>query len=214
MDKLNEIIKRAFYDPQNGLISARNLYRKLKPNNPKITLKLITEFIKNQVTTQVHTAKKIPLNEYNEIRAPGLGEFQLDILDLSNYARHNNGFRYILVVVDIYSRYSFIKPIKTKAGSVVLEAMKSIEKEIRNHKVKLWSFVMDAGSEFNNNAFNSHYSNVKMYRKSPEIHNSTAIVERRNKYIRDVLQKYFTSYNILKWANIIQKINTNINNTY
>src|SRR5690348_14803397 len=162
MDKLNEIIRREFYDPQNGLISARNLYKKLKPDNPKLTLKLITEFIKNQATHQIHTAKKISLNEYHQIKAPTLGEFQLDILDLSNYARHNNGFRYILVVVDIYSRYSFVHSLKTKAGSVVLEAMKSIEKEITTHKVKIYSFVMDAGSEFDNNAFNQHYSKVKM----------------------------------------------------
>ncbi len=73
---------------------------------------------------------------------------------------------------------------------------------------------MDAGSEFKTNAFNKHYANVKMYRKSVEIHNSTGIVEIRNRYIRDVLQKYFTSYHTLKWVDIIQKINNNINNTY
>src|SRR5689334_15140811 len=136
MDKLEEIIKKNYYSPENGLVSARNLYKKLKPDHPKVTLKLITEFIKNQATHQVHTAKKIPLNEYHQIRAPTLGELQLDILDLSNYARHNNGFRYILVVVDVYSRYSFVRSLKTKAGSVVLEAMKSIEQEILKHKVK------------------------------------------------------------------------------
>ena len=214
MDNLNDIIRREFYDPSVGMISAKNLYKKLKPNNPKITLKMITEFIKNQATHQIHAPKKIPLNEYHQIKAPTLGEFQLDILDLSNYSRHNNGFRYILVVVDIYSRYSFVRSLKTKAGSVVLEAMKSIEKEITKHKVKIYSFVMDQGSEFNNNAFNQHYPNVKMYRKNPEIHNSTGIVERRNKYIRDVLQKYFTAYHTLKWVDLLQKINTNINNTY
>ena len=88
------------------------------------------------------------------------------------------------------------------------------EHEIPKHKVKIYSFVMDAGSEFNNNAFNKHYANVKMYRKSPHIHNSTGIVERRNGYIRDVLQKYFTSYHTLKWVDVLQKINNNINNTY
>ena len=180
---LEDIIKKAFYSPESGLVSARNLYKKLKPDNPKVTLKLITEFIKNQATNQIHAPKKIPLTEYHQIRAPGLGEFQLDILDLSNYARHNNGYRYILVVIDIYSRYSFVVPLKTKAGSVVLEAMKQMEHEITKHKVKIYSFVMDAGSEFNNNAFNKHYANVKMYRKSPDIHNSTGIVERRNGYI-------------------------------
>src|SRR5690242_7678673 len=97
--KLNEIIKEHYYSPTTGLVSARNLYKKLKPDHPKITLKQITEFIKNQATNQIHTAKKIPLNEYHQIKAPTLGEFQLDILDLSNYARNNNGFRYILVVV-------------------------------------------------------------------------------------------------------------------
>ena len=164
---MNEIIKKAYYDLSKGLVSAKNLYKKLKPEHPEITLKQISEFIKNQATHQIHAPKKIQLNEYHQIRAPGLGELQLDILDLSNYSRQNKGFRYILVVIDIYSRYSFERALKTKAGSVVLEAMKYIEKDILNHKVKLWSFVLDVGSEFNDTAFNQRYSKVKVDRKRP-----------------------------------------------
>jgi hypothetical protein len=211
--KTHEIIKKYYYDPSTGFQSSNKLYSKIHDKYPDISLKQIKDFISEQSTHQIHAPQKIPLQEYNQIRAPGRGQLQLDILDLSNYKRHNKNYRYILVVVDIYSRYSWVRPLKTKTGQEVLKAMKSITSEIIRKGVNVWSFVMDYGREFDNNDFNKYYSIVTMYRKSPEIHNSTGIVERRNSYIRSVLQKYFTGHNTLKWINIIENINGNINNT-
>lgn len=227
-DKIQGVIHKYFYNPSNGFLSARALHSKIRLKNSSVKLKHVQEFISNQAVHQIHQRKRIPDQEFNQIRAPGLGQFQLDLLDLSNYARHNKGYRYLLVVEDIYSKYSFVRPLKTKGSTAVLEAMKSIEKDILKNKVILWSFVMDKGTEFNNTAWNNHFSasagtsptqsgrsasSVKMYRKDPTIHTTTGLVERRNGFIRELLQKYFTSYNTLKWVDVIQRINENINTT-
>ena len=207
---MDNIIKRKYYET---FLGAKKLYQKLKPDYPEVTLKQITEIINEQATQQIHKKVKIPDQEYNQIRAPGRGQFQLDLLDLSNYTRYNLGFKFVLVVVDIYSRYGFVRPLKTKSGAAVLKAMKSIQEEIQDDDVKIWSFCMDQGKEFDNKQWNTHFDGVKMYRKSPLIHTTTGIVERRNGFIRNLLEKYFTAFNTLKWYNIIQHINDNINNT-
>jgi hypothetical protein len=211
--KSQEIIKKYYYNPSTGFQSANKLYKKIHEKYPGISLKQIKDFISEQSTHQIHAPQKIPLSEYNQIRAPSLGELQLDLLDLSNYKRHNNGYRYILVVIDIYSRYSWVRPLKQKTGQEVSREMKIITSEITKHNINIWSFVMDTGKEFDNSTFNKYYSTVKMFRKSPDIHNSTGIVERRNSYIRSVLQKYFTAYHTLKWIDTLQNINDNVNNT-
>ena len=87
---LNELIRKAYYDPKIGLQSADKLYRKLKVKTPKITLKLVKEFINKQAVAQIHQQKVKP--EFNQIMAFGLGELQIDLLDLSHYARENKTY--------------------------------------------------------------------------------------------------------------------------
>src|SRR4051812_24450550 len=112
MEALQNVLRKSYYDPENGLTSAQKLYKKLKPKHPKVTLKLINDFINNQAVAQVHHKKVKP--EYNQILALGFGELQIDLLDLSEYKSHNDGFRYILVAVDVYSRMVFCRPMKKK----------------------------------------------------------------------------------------------------
>ena len=81
----DEIIHKYYYNPRTGFSSATNLYKTIKEKQKGITLKTIKEFIERQQTHQIHTNKKTPLTEYNQIVVNGVGTWQLDLLDLSNY---------------------------------------------------------------------------------------------------------------------------------
>src|SRR5689334_11894949 len=113
-EKINQTIHKYFYNPSNGFLSARALHSKIKLKHPAVRLKHVQEFIGNQSVHQIHQRKRIPDNEFNQIRAPGLGQFQLDLLDLSNYSRHNAGYRYLLVVEDIYSDTRLLDLLKQR----------------------------------------------------------------------------------------------------
>jgi len=41
-------------------------------------------------------------------------QFQADILDMQSFERENKGYRYILTVIDIFSRYAWAIPVKSK----------------------------------------------------------------------------------------------------
>lgn len=101
---MEQIIKDAFYNPQTGFGSSQKLYQKLKRKHPTITLNQIRIFIKSQETNQIHTKQKKSIDTQNQTISYGFGELQIDLFDLSIYQAQNKKYRYILMVVDIYSR--------------------------------------------------------------------------------------------------------------
>ena len=69
-----------------------------------------------------------------------------DLADVRKYARQNNGYKYILVVLDVFSRYAWAQPLTNKTRVSVTQAFKDIFKE-GNHSSYLWT---DRGTEFYN----------------------------------------------------------------
>jgi len=46
-------------------------------------------------------------------------------------SKFNKGFKYLLMVVDVFSKYGWIMPLKDKKGETVTKAFKTIFKEGR-----------------------------------------------------------------------------------
>ena len=59
-----------------------------------------------------------------------------DLIDLRSHSKVNDGFKYILMVIDVFSKFGWAVPIKSKTGIAVAEALEPILKEI--HPKKLW----------------------------------------------------------------------------
>ena len=49
-----------------------------------------------------------------------------DLVDMQSLEKQNNGYKYILTVIDIYSRYAWAIKLKTKTGKETSEAFQSI----------------------------------------------------------------------------------------
>ena len=62
---------------------------------------------------------------------------------MQEFSKDNNGIKYLLTVIDIFSIFVWIIPIKRKAGPEVANAFLSILKERRSSKMwvdKRWEF--------------------------------------------------------------------------
>ena len=60
-------------------------------------------------------------------------QWQADLADMGNYVKENSGYRYILLVIDVFSRYGFARPVKHKTGEEVAQALESIYVESQRH---------------------------------------------------------------------------------
>ena len=209
----HELIGKMYYNPSRGLMSAAKLIRKLQRTRPEITQAALQDYLNTSPTHQIHSKIKTGGREYqNRTIAFGIGELQIDLLDLGVYSSKNNGYKYVLMVCDIYSRKLFTKALRSKTATETLRAMKLIENEMK--PVMIRSIIADRGLEFNNKYFKEHFKGVNIFYKDPELFNSAlAIVDRYCRTIRDIMQRYFTAYGTTKWYTRLQDFTDNINDT-
>ena len=126
-----------------------------------------------------------------------------DLLIMDKYSRQNKGFKYLLNVIDTFSKYVWIEPLKNKTGKSVAEAFESI---ITKSKRKPNLLHVDMGREFVNETFKSMLKkyNIDMYHTFNE--EKSAIIERFNRTLNQKLRIYFETRDNFKWYNILPNV--------
>ena len=75
-------------------------------------------------------------------------QWQMDLADMQLLQKYNDGYRYLLVCIDVFSKYVWVVPLKNKTGSMLVEAFKIIF----SSGCKPEKIMTDQGTEF----FNKH----------------------------------------------------------
>ena len=77
-------------------------------------------------------------------------------------SKYNKGIRYLLCAIDLFSRYTWIIPLKNKKGESIVEGFEKILDDSNRTPNKIW---VDHGSEFYNNKFKSFLkeNEIEMY---------------------------------------------------
>lgn len=144
----------------------------------------------------------------NRVVVDGIdSQWDADLMDLSSLQKDNQGFRYGLVTIDIFSRFVNCRLLKQKTGSEVTRALESIVGNGRTPNV----LRTDKGSEFTNGTFQRFCrgKNIKHILTQNEVKASYAervqktlkmkiyryISENQNKSYRLVLDSLVDSYN-------------------
>ena len=74
----------------------------------------------------------------------------VDLADMQLISKYNKGIRYLLCVIDLFSRYFWVAPLKNKKGDSIVEGFQNI---LKNSDRKPNKVLVDHGSEFYNNKF-------------------------------------------------------------
>ena len=132
-----------------------------------------------------------------------------DLVEMQPLAKYNNGQKYILMIIDVFSKYGWAVPIKSKTGLAVADALRKVLKEGASPAM-LWT---DKGKEFYNKnvATLLHKHNIKLY--STENEEKASVVERWNRTIKTNMWKYFSANNTKRYIDILQKLIDKYNNT-
>lgn len=136
--------------------------------------------------------------------------FQIDLIQLTQYAKENKNYNYILVVIDTFSKCAWTEPVKNKTGVCVTNAMQSIFKRSGRICKKIHS---DNGKEFFNKIFSKLLTSYNIHHYATFSVMKASIVERLNRTLLTKLWKVFNLNGNHKWINVIQKITNEYNNT-
>ena len=80
----------------------------------------------NELADELHKQirKKI---EKRRVLAPGTDAiWTADLVDMQSYSGSNKGFKYILIIIDVFSKYGWAIPLKTKTGPEVMKAFRKL----------------------------------------------------------------------------------------
>jgi len=141
--------------------------------------------------------------------------WECDLLDVQSYAKYNDNFRYILSVIDVFSKFLYLIPVKTKSGPAVTAAFLSIFDD----KPKLLSRRLvwvrtDKGKEFLNKDFQYMLSDEGIHFQVCRNRDvKCAVVERAQRTIRDRLYKYLTYKNTFRYIGVLPKFVRAYNDT-
>ena len=75
-----------------------------------------------------------------------------DLEDMQLISKFNKGFQFLLCVIDIYSKYAWVIPLKDKNGITITNDFKKVLTESNRKPNKIW---IDKGSEFYNRSMKS-----------------------------------------------------------
>lgn len=129
-------------------------------------------------------------------------QFQCDLVDVRHLAEFNDGINYLLTVIDTFTRYAFVRPLKTKTGKEVTKAFLSVLNEA-SEDPKL--VVFDRGTEFYNQDFIAlcNERNIKLFSPDSSIHG--AFIERFNRTLQSLVYKFMTENETNRYLDYIDK---------
>ena len=128
------------------------------------------------------------------------------------YSKQNKNYKYILTVIDFFSKYSWCYPLKPKKSIEIINSFNDIFKKSKR-KPKL--IQSDEGSEFTNSRTLTFFknNNIKWYHTfNRDI--KCSICERYNRTILNKIYKNFTLNDNTIWINNLDKLVNEYNNSY
>ena len=131
------------------------------------------------------------------------------MVEMQQFSKWSKGYSYLFMVLDLFSKYGWIVPLKDKKGETVTEAFKTIFKEGRKTQY-LWT---NKGKDYYNRGSKEllQKHNITLY--STENEEESSVCERWYRTIKTKMQKQFTVQGNTVYLDILPKILKQYNNT-
>jgi hypothetical protein len=171
----------------------------------------VLKWLQKQDTYTLHkpVRKKFKRNRYFVTNIDEI--WQADLIDVRSISKYNDGFNYILIIIDIFSRYGWAVQIKNKTPLSVKNAFSYVFKTSKRKPLKLNT---DKGLEFTSLTMRNFLRDNKIHfytSQNPDV--KACLAERLIRTLKSSLYKYFTFKNTKRYINVLQDIVQSYNST-
>jgi transposase InsO family protein len=160
-----------------------NIYKYYKGFlKPKEIEKILSSFDAHTLRREYKNLKRNP--NYSHFKRY---QFQVDLIDIQKLSKWNDQNKYILSVIDTFSRKAWVRTCKDKSSDEILNAFKSILTEA---KTLPHTLVSDRGKELTNKKF-LHFcvkNGIKFFHNYTSVH--APFIERFNRTFQNILYKF------------------------
>uniref|UniRef100_A0A674NX61 Integrase catalytic domain-containing protein n=1 Tax=Takifugu rubripes TaxID=31033 RepID=A0A674NX61_TAKRU len=206
-------MEKVYYDPAHpgSLSGVERLHKGVQEEMGKtVPRENVKTFLQGQDAYTLHKPARIHFPR-NRVFAPRpLNQFQADLCDMQALSEHNDGYNYLLTVIDIFSKKAYVRALKRKSAAEVVKAFESIfESSQTPEKIQT-----DAGKEFFNKSFEALMRKHNIVHFSTASHLKASVIERFNRTLKGRMWRYFTANNTLRYTDVLQDLVKSYNHSY
>ena len=134
-----------------------------------------------------------------------------DSADMQLLSKFNKGIKYLLCVIDLFSKYAFVVPLNDKKGISIANAFQIILNKSKRKSNKIW---VDKGSAFYNASFKKWLQDNNIIMHSTKNEGKSVVAERFIRTLKGKIYKYMTSISKNVYTDKLNAIVNKYNNTY
>ena len=135
----------------------------------------------------------------------------VDLADMQLLSKFNKGFRFLLCVIDIFSKYALVIPLKDKKGISIVNAFQKIIDDSKRKLNRIW---VDKGREFYYNSFKKWLQDNIIVMYSTNNERKSVIAERFTRRLKNKIYKYMTAISKNVYTDKLDDIAKEYNNKY
>ena len=208
---MGEDIARRYFDPkEKGSLGGLRRFARHHPDARKngYLAKVLAQYPAYSLHKPVR--KSFPRNR---TIVSGLdAQWQIDLTVLESLAEHNDGYKYILFVIDVFSRKSWAIPMKNKSANATVDAFKTLFNLTERRPRRIQA---DKGSEMRNVKFKRFLNDHGIhFFHSEDPSTKSALVERLQRTIKEKMWRYFTHANTRRYIDVLDDLVSGYNDTY
>ena len=202
------LLSNLYYSTNTQFTSIRSLYNELK--NKGVTYEDVKRFVESQESNQLFKKQKPPKNFFPISAKFKFEILQIDLVDMSDIAKANENYRYLLACIDVFSRLAFVVPMKNKQTSNIIEAIEEII-DITSPEI----INCDNGSEFINHTFKKIMKDrdITINYVDVQDHHKLGKIDRFVRTLREKINKYLIIHNTTEYIWCLPKKIYNYNHT-
>lgn len=208
---MDKVLEKIYLNPKDegSFGGLERLFKSARRRLPGLTHADVESFLKRKdsYTLHVPVRRRYPRNK---IFASFIDhQWEADLVDMQSFSKTNDGFKYLLTVVDVLSKYAWAEPIKNKDGIAVALAFSKIFKNKRIPE----RIHTDKGREFFNKKVAAVFKKNKVKHFASDSDMKAAIAERFNRTLKARMWRYFTEKNTRRWVDVVHSLVGSYNNS-
>lgn len=204
---MNNYLKKIYFDPAHpaSFGSALKLYNQSKKDKKPYTLADAKKFLS---TSEVYTTHRKVIRRFprRKIVSGGLGEsWQSDLADVKAIKDQNGGMQFLLVSIDVFNRFAYAVPIKSKTNQEVIRGFKDT---FNQAGLKPKSLCLDLGKEFRSGLMADFFKKheIDIFTPSTNTEHKCSLIERFIQTLKNKMYKYFTFKGNFHYLDVLPKI--------
>ena len=209
------LLNTLYTNPRIGLSGNVNrLFQQARNYDSDILKSQVQSYLWKKPSYQLLKPRKYKFAK-EKLRVSGIDSIHTaDLADVAGkdkfISRANGGIAYLLILLDTFSKYLWVIPLKSKTGKSLAEAFQQIYQFSKRRPRKLW---VDEGTEFYNREVRQVLNNynIELYSVISPI--KAGLAERAVRTIKTQLYRYLMEETTYRYIDVLQDLVDGYNNT-